>query len=266
LLAGCAGGPPPASLTAEQAHAAETEKLCWGYGEFGRIIGGVNAEQTAIPGGLVGALNRPGQEETKGSARTSRQNIRDEITQRGAVTTEEWSLVDGTKIANGEGRCAVLATFGKPSVVNETASGIGIEVLAFGSSVFITLRNGTVTGYQAPGDFAAPPITPTTAIANPPPSFSIGAPVVLGVQGTTVPASIASQLHLDGGLLVATVTPNSPAARAGIIAGDVITSYNGTPVRTEADLRNMLKAASRGGAAALVLKRGDQEIRTTATF
>ncbi|MGE5243718.1 MAG: S1C family serine protease [Betaproteobacteria bacterium] len=40
----------------------------------------------------------------------------------------------------------------------------------------------------------------------------------------------------DGGVLVAAVREGSPAARAGLTAGDVITSVDGTPVRSRSEL------------------------------
>jgi serine protease Do len=47
----------------------------------------------------------------------------------------------------------------------------------------------------------------------------------------------------DGGVLVAAVTDDSPASRAGLHAGDVIASVNGTPVRSPGELVRALRDA-----------------------
>ena len=42
-------------------------------------------------------------------------------------------------------------------------------------------------------------------------------------------------LDLDGGLVVSTVVPNSPAAASGFQSGDIITTFAGTPIRAKQD-------------------------------
>src|SRR5438105_13155004 len=56
----------------------------------------------------------------------------------------------------------------------------------------------------------------------------------LGVAAAPVTPEMAGELRLDGarGAVVAEVTPGSPAARAGIQAGDVITAFQGEDVHT----------------------------------
>src|SRR6059058_1013792 len=70
----------------------------------------------------------------------------------------------------------------------------------------------------------------------------------IGVQIQPVTADIADSLGLKGtqGALVAEPQANSPAVKAGIQAGDVITAVNGAPVRDARDLARQIGAMSPG--------------------
>ena len=61
----------------------------------------------------------------------------------------------------------------------------------------------------------------------------------LGVNIQEVTPAIAKAIGLDGprGAMVSDVTPNSPAQRAGLQSGDVITALNGKPVEDRNHLR-----------------------------
>jgi serine protease Do len=84
----------------------------------------------------------------------------------------------------------------------------------------------------------------------------------LGVETQPVTASLAPALHLkaDGGALVAAVTPDSPASKAGLQPGDVIRSVNGTAVKTPGDLARDVAGIQPGKAATLdVLRDGSSK-------
>jgi serine protease Do len=90
---------------------------------------------------------------------------------------------------------------------------------------------------------------------------------MIGVTVQPVTADIASSLHLAEihGALVNGVTPGSPAAKAGIQTGDVITKFNGTAIDSGNDLRNFVSSTAPGTTAELtvVRDRKAEQVRVT---
>jgi serine protease Do len=84
----------------------------------------------------------------------------------------------------------------------------------------------------------------------------------LGVATQPVSEQMAKALRLpdDGGALVASVSSDGPAAKAGLQPGDVIQSINGEKVATPRDLAVDVAAVKPGDTARLdILRNGDQQ-------
>jgi S1-C subfamily serine protease len=64
------------------------------------------------------------------------------------------------------------------------------------------------------------------------------------------------------GVAVAGLLPNSPAGKAGIKPGDVITGINGTPVKTESDLQSALAQLKPGQTVPVTIVRPDGSTAT----
>ncbi len=83
----------------------------------------------------------------------------------------------------------------------------------------------------------------------------------IGVQIQPVTAEIADSIGLKAseGALVAEPQANGPAAKAGILAGDVITAVNGTPVKDAKDLARQIGAMAPGASVKLTVWRKGEE-------
>jgi S1-C subfamily serine protease len=71
----------------------------------------------------------------------------------------------------------------------------------------------------------------------------------LGIEGIDITNNVRTQLggyHDQGGIAVNNVVDGTPAAQAGIEAGDVIQTINGKPVNSAADFRSTVSALKPG--------------------
>jgi serine protease Do len=83
----------------------------------------------------------------------------------------------------------------------------------------------------------------------------------MGVQIQSVTSDIAEGLGLKGteGALVAEPQADSPAAKAGIAAGDVITAVNAHPVKDAHDLAKQIGSMTPGATIRLTVWRKGEE-------
>jgi Do/DeqQ family serine protease len=83
----------------------------------------------------------------------------------------------------------------------------------------------------------------------------------LGVGIQPLTPEIASSLGITNtqGILINSVTPGSPAERAGLARGDIITALNGQPVTDTNSLRNRIAGAGPGADVRLTVVRDGRE-------
>jgi serine protease Do len=90
----------------------------------------------------------------------------------------------------------------------------------------------------------------------------------LGVQIQKVTPELAESFGLkeETGALVADVVADSPAAKAGLKTGDIITAFNGRPVDEMNDLPRMVAAVPPGEKVTVTFLRDGREKRVTVTL
>lgn len=84
----------------------------------------------------------------------------------------------------------------------------------------------------------------------------------IGVQIGPVAKDVAESIGLGkpSGALISAVEPDSPAAKAGIQAGDVITAFNGTMIDKVSDLPRLVGSTAPGSKAQVTVFRRGKEI------
>ena len=90
----------------------------------------------------------------------------------------------------------------------------------------------------------------------------------IGVNVQPLNEGIAESLGLKStdGALVADAQPDSPAAKAGVVSGDVITAVNGNAVKDSRDLAKKIGALPPGSAVKLAVQRKGEEKTLTVTL
>ena len=92
---------------------------------------------------------------------------------------------------------------------------------------------------------------------------------LLGVTANDLTPSRAAALKTSHGAEIAAVTPDSPAAKAGVKEKDVVVSFNGETVADAKNLTALIRQTPAGAAVKLDIVRGDNQasviqVQTTA--
>src|SRR5438270_7247634 len=119
-------------------------------------------------------------------------------------------------------------------------------------------------GYQGVG-FAMPSTTVAqvyNALISPDHKVTRGS---IGVSFNAAPNPALNRVY-GTGIVVAEVTPNGPAASAGLQVGDVITAIDGRAVKTGDDLVNDIAGRKPGSKANVTYVRGGKESKTSVTI
>ncbi len=80
----------------------------------------------------------------------------------------------------------------------------------------------------------------------------------IGVQSALLPEAMAGSLGQEAGLLIVSVEPDSPAAAAGLLVGDILTALQGEPLEDVAELQMLLARLEAGSEIASSYARGGE--------
>jgi serine protease Do len=109
-----------------------------------------------------------------------------------------------------------------------------------------TLDSRLENPFLLPPDAAMPPMPPMPSSGlwdgNAPFSSLTGSGALVGFEGETLSPQLAEYFGVKDGVLVRTVGPKTPAERAGLKAGDIVTKVNGTPVASPREILGLVRA------------------------
>ena len=88
----------------------------------------------------------------------------------------------------------------------------------------------------------------------------------LGIKGENFSSFYQRFYRVPAGLYITEVQPGSPAAEAGIVAGDILTRIDTEPVSTMEGLNNVLYAHQVGDSLSLVIYRAQGQATVTVTL
>ena len=189
-------------------------------GDTAIAIGNALGYGQSVTTGVISALDRE-------------VSVQDEST--GAVVTNELIQTDAA-INPGNSGGALLNIRGEV---------IGINSVKFSD----TAVEGV--GYAIPIDTASPIIT---KLIN---RELVGKSrtAYLGVSGVDVSQSVAKNYNMPEGVYVYRVVEGSPAAEAGIVAGDIITAFDGTKIVSKSSMEDLLLYYEAGTTVTITVQR-----------
>jgi serine protease Do len=194
-------------------------------------------------------------------------------------------LGDSDAVAMGELVLAVgrnenlepAVTMGMISGIGRMPPGVaynGIELdadLRYGAGAAIVNTNGEIIaiglGDSPEGSFAAP-INTVKAVAAALIEHGKVARGWLGVMIQPVDSALAEKLGLEKpmGALVNNVGAGSPAEKAGLLVGDVITAVDGKPIKDVGHLRQVIAMYKPGAVVSVTVARGGEKRDISATL
>jgi serine protease DegQ len=87
----------------------------------------------------------------------------------------------------------------------------------------------------------------------------------VAIQDVTPDLAQALELEVQSGAVVSSVEPGSPAAEAGIEAGDIIVEVDGRSIESSTELRNIIGLTRAGEPVEIELLRGDRRMSVDAS-
>ena len=164
----------------------------------------------------------------------------------GIISMKEQTInVDGNKLGVLQTSAAINSGNSGGALVNASGEVIGINTAKYNSAMVEGM------GYAIPSNYIKPIVEELLKTGTQPKPY-------IGITGTNITEETAPQYKLPVGALVLEVTEGSPAEKAGLQVGDVITQFDGKTVRDMDSLVEKVNAAKIGSTVDMyVIRDGD---------
>ena len=166
------------------------------------------------------------------------------------------SMSDGTVINVLQTNCVVNSGNSGGPLFNEYGEVIGIVNAKYSSSGYYSASIEGI-GFAIPYDDVEKKITDLMEFG-----YITGKPS-LGITVSTVTALEAQRFNMVVGAYVNSVAEGSCAEKAGLLAGDIVTGVDGTPITTYEELVNAKNKHSAGEEMVLTVWRSGEELTLT---
>jgi putative serine protease PepD len=191
----------------------------------------------------------------------------------GTVTSGIVSALDRTVEvpAENDQTALLVSAIQSDAAINPGNSG-GAMVNCSGELVGIPTAGATIpssSGESSGGSIGlgfAIPIDAAKTVANQIISTGRAMHAYFGLETIPIPESAAAQAGVSGGLFVAGVAPGGPAEKAGLRAGDVITTINGQPATSNTQLQELTLTKQPGDTVEIGYSRDGKSGTTTVTL
>ena len=175
-----------------------------------------------------------------------------------SANNREVSLSDGRKVKFIQTDAAINSGNSGGGLFNSRGELIGITSMKLSSNYY---SSANIEGLA----FAIPVNTVMTIVNELMESGSVSYPT-MGISSSNFTDKNSEQYGTDAGVMIMQVTSDSPAQRAGLQVGDIITHYNGTRINEYNDLKNMLYQSRVGDTVTLTVVREKQSMDIEIVF
>ena len=152
----------------------------------------------------------------------------------GIISMKEQTInVDGNKLGVLQTSAAINSGNSGGALVNASGEVIGINTAKYNSAMVEGM------GYAIPSNYIIPIVEELLTTGTQPKPY-------IGITGTNITEETAPMYKLPVGALILEITEGSPADKAGLEVGDVITQFNGQTVMDMDSLVKMVNEASIG--------------------
>ena len=161
----------------------------------------------------------------------------------GIISMKEQTInVDGNKLGVLQTSAAINSGNSGGALVNASGEVIGINTAKYNSAMVEGM------GYAIPSNYITPIVEEHLATGTQPKPY-------IGITGTNITEETAPMYKLPVGALVLEIVEGSPAEKAGLQVGDVITQFNGQTVMDMDSLVKQVNEAKIGSTADMYVIR-----------
>lgn len=245
---------------------ADSGKL--NVGDTTVAVGAPLGLSNTVTTGIVSALNRSIQIASSAVPDSGEQEQEQGQGQNGE-SPFQFDFGQGQQGGSGSSGTISIAVIQTDAAINPGNSGgalVDDEGNLIGINVAIATAGGGSSSSSEAGSIGVGFSIPSNVVKRVADEIITDGKATHGLLGAMVGNSADAKDSTVAGALISEVTPGGAAAKAGLKAGDIVTEFNGVPVRDATDLTAQVRALAGGGTANLVYVRNGESLGADVTL